>query len=143
VPVSSSSQSDVFASVQKISLCNLYSDAFSPLFRYPYHPIFVVDVPSVMARETNVYLFGDQTNSFDTGLRRLLLIKENVILTSFFERVHYALRLEIGKLGIFERELFPRFTSLGDLLARYRESENNAALESALTAIHQLGSFIW
>jgi len=105
--------------------------------------MFLADDNSIMARETNVYLFGDQTTSFDTGLRRLLLIKENVILTSFFERVHYALRLEIGELGIFERELFPRFTSIGDLLARYRESENNPALKSALTAIHQLGSFIW
>jgi len=129
--------------VQKIKHSQLYSGTFLLGFRYSCHPVFLADDNSIMARETNVYLFGDQTTSFDTGLRRLLLIKENVILTSFFERVHYALRLEIGELGIFERELFPRFTSIGDLLARYRESENNPALESALTAIHQLGSFIW
>jgi naphtho-gamma-pyrone polyketide synthase len=89
-----------------------------------------------------VYVFGDQTNSFEASLRRLFQIKENPLLASFLERTHYSLRLEIGHLSASEREFFPRFTSLGDLLARYCESGNNPALESAFTTINQLGFFI-
>lgn len=95
-----------------------------------------------MERSTRVYLFGDQTNSFDAGLRRLLQIKDNGSLTSFLERTRYALQLEIGHLPVFERQLFPRFTSVLDLLARYRESGNHPALESTFTCIHQLAAFI-
>jgi naphtho-gamma-pyrone polyketide synthase len=38
--------------------------------------------------------------------------------------------------------MFPRFTSIVDLLARYREHGPNAALESTLTTIYQLGCFV-
>lgn len=89
-----------------------------------------------------VYLFGDQTGDFDAGLRRLLQAKNNSLVTSFFQRCFYALRQEITKLHPSQRKIFPRFTSTVDLLARYRESGPNPALESALTCIYQLGCFI-
>ena len=95
-----------------------------------------------MGRTTKILLLGDQTNGFDSGLRRLLHVKDNNHLMAFFERVHYALRLEIGHLPITERDSFPRFTSVIDLLARHREGGTNPALESALTCIHQLACFI-
>ena len=89
-----------------------------------------------------VLVFGDQTNDFDAGLRRLSQFKDNGMLISFLERCHYFLRLEIGRLAMEERELFPRFSSILDLLARYRKSANNPALEDALTCIHQIAYFI-
>ncbi|KAJ9668079.1 hypothetical protein H2201_001885 [Coniosporium apollinis] len=91
---------------------------------------------------TKIYLFGDQTHSFDAGLRRLYQQKENGPLTAFFEKVHFALRREIGQLPVAERQWFPAFTSVVDLLARHRESGNNPALEGALTCIHHLACFI-
>jgi naphtho-gamma-pyrone polyketide synthase len=96
----------------------------------------------MMGHSSQVLLFGDQTNAFESGLRALLLRKENVILNSFFERTHFALRLEIGKLGASERHLFPRFTSVSDLLVQYCKLGNSPALESALTVLYQLASFI-
>lgn len=89
-----------------------------------------------------VYLFGDQTSDFDAGLRRLLQVKNNTIVASFFQRCFHALRQEIARLSPSERKIFPRFTSIVDLLARHRESDPNPALESALTCIYQLGCFI-
>ncbi|OJJ48520.1 hypothetical protein ASPZODRAFT_150731 [Penicilliopsis zonata CBS 506.65] len=89
-----------------------------------------------------VYLFGDQTGDFDAGLRRLLEAKNNSLLTSFFQRSFFALRTEVTKLPPSQRAIFPRFTSLVDLLARYRENGPNPALESAFTCIYQLGCFI-
>ncbi|KAJ5795215.1 hypothetical protein N7457_001814 [Penicillium paradoxum] len=95
-----------------------------------------------MEGPSRVYLFGDQTADFDSGLRRLLHAKNDSLLVAFFQKCYYALRKEITSLPPSERQIFPRFTSIVDLLARYRESGANPALESALTAIYQLGSFI-
>ncbi|KAL2010566.1 hypothetical protein VTN00DRAFT_6373 [Thermoascus crustaceus] len=95
-----------------------------------------------MGVASRVYLFGDQTGDFDAGLRRLLQAKNNSLLTSFLERCFYALRHEIAQLSPSQRQTFPRFTSVVDLLSRWRESGPNPALESALTCIYQLGCFI-
>ncbi|KAJ5270272.1 hypothetical protein N7505_006030 [Penicillium chrysogenum] len=90
----------------------------------------------------HVYLFGDQTAEFDSGLRRLLHAKNDSLLAAFFQKSYYALRKEITSLPPSERQGFPRFTSIVDLLARFKESGPNPALESALTTIYQLGCFI-
>ena len=89
-----------------------------------------------------VYLFGDQTGDFDAGLRCLFQSKSNSLLTCFFERCYYAIRQEITRLPPSEQERFPRFTNIVELLARYRDSSDRAALGSALTCIYQLGCFI-
>ncbi|KAJ5908568.1 hypothetical protein N7495_001250 [Penicillium taxi] len=91
---------------------------------------------------SRVYLFGDQTADFDSGLRRLVHAKNDSLLIAFFQKSYHALREEISKLPQSERQMFPRFTSIVDLLKRYRVSGPNPALESALTTIYQLGSFI-
>lgn len=95
-----------------------------------------------MAGPSRVYLFGDQTANFDSGLRRLLQAKNDSLVSSFFQKCYYALRKEISQLPPSQRQMFPRFTSVVDLLARYRESGPSTALESALTTIYQLGCFI-
>lgn len=94
-----------------------------------------------MARQTQVYLFGDQTFDFDGGLRRLLHVKDNAVLISFFERVQHAIRIEIGELPFQTKELFPRVSSLIDLLAKHREAGSNPAIEKMLACIHQFACF--
>lgn len=89
-----------------------------------------------------VYLFGDQTSDFEVGLRRLLQAKDHTIVSAFFQKCYHALRQEISSLSPSERSIFPRFTSIVDLLARHCESPGNPALESALTCLYQLGCFI-
>ncbi|CRL29453.1 Beta-ketoacyl synthase [Penicillium camemberti] len=95
-----------------------------------------------MEGPSHVYLFGDQTADFDSGLRRLLHAKNDSLLAAFFQKSYYALRKEITSLPPSERQQFPRFTSIVDLLARFKELGPNPALESALTTIYQLGCFI-
>ncbi|KAJ5689294.1 hypothetical protein N7462_003686 [Penicillium macrosclerotiorum] len=95
-----------------------------------------------MEGPSRVYLFGDQTAEFDSGLRRLLHAKNDSFVIAFFQKCYHALRWEISQLPPSERQIFPRFTSIVDLLARYKEFGPNPALESALTTIYQLGSFI-
>ncbi|KAL4923749.1 polyketide synthase alb1 [Aspergillus undulatus] len=90
----------------------------------------------------HVYLFGDQTGDFEVGLRRLLQAKNHTITSSFFQKSYHALRREISSLPPSERSIFPRFTSIPDLLARHCESPGNPALDSALTCLYQLGCFI-
>ena len=95
-----------------------------------------------MSEPKQILLFGDQTNPFDDGIRKLYMHKENPYLISFLERAFFALRSEVGRLPATKRQQFPRFTSTLDLLARYRKSGNNPALEGALTAVHQIAAFI-
>lgn len=95
-----------------------------------------------MGSATKAYVLGDQTTEFDSGLRRLIQAKSNSFVTTFLERCYFALRHEITQLPPSDRSKFPRFTSIVSLLSRYRELGPNPALESALTTIYQLGSFI-
>lgn len=90
----------------------------------------------------NIYFFGDQTNAYDAELTRLLHVKDCGVLTSFFEKAHFALRIEISRLPVSRQGLFPRFSSLVDLLARRSESGNNPALELSLLCLTQLARFI-
>ncbi|KAJ6155451.1 hypothetical protein N7470_006017 [Penicillium chermesinum] len=95
-----------------------------------------------MADLNQVYLFGDQTADFESGLRRLLQTKNDSLVIAFFQKCYHAVRQEISKLPPSERQMFPRFTSIVDLLARYKEHGANVVLESTLTTIYQLGCFI-
>ncbi|GCB19650.1 conidial yellow pigment biosynthesis polyketide synthase [Aspergillus awamori] len=95
-----------------------------------------------MEGPSRVYLFGDQTSDIEAGLRRLLQAKNSTIVQSFFQQCFHAIRQEIAKLPPSHRKLFPRFTSIVDLLSRSRESGPSPVLESALTCIYQLGCFI-
>ena len=96
-----------------------------------------------MDPSSQVFLFGDQTVAFTADLRQLLHVNDNVVLKSFFERAHYALRLEIAQLPARQQEWFPRFTSLLELAAHHRESTSNPALELSLLCLNQLARFIW
>ncbi|GAB7355309.1 hypothetical protein MBLNU459_g5843t1 [Dothideomycetes sp. NU459] len=95
-----------------------------------------------MDDNVEILLFGDQTNSFDHSLRKLLQTKDNSALTTFLERVSFALRLEISGLSSTKQQNFPHFTSALELLTRYRDFPKHPALESAFHCLNQLGWFV-
>ncbi|KAL7941084.1 conidial yellow pigment biosynthesis polyketide synthase [Trichoderma barbatum] len=96
-----------------------------------------------MAHQRCLYLFGDQTNDFVSGLRQLLRLKDDPLLASFFEKTHVALRHEITQQRRHVQELLPRFSSIVDLLSAYStDLDSTPVLASTLTTIYQLGSFI-
>ena len=96
-----------------------------------------------MVKSLQICLFGDQTYDVSKKLRELLYTQKSSILESFFEQVYGRLREEVGHLPSHDREVYPRFTSIADLLS-WRERQNTTlpALENALTCIYQLGLFI-
>lgn len=96
-----------------------------------------------MADKIQVLLFGDVTCDYDAGLRSLVARKDNPVLTSFFERVTFAIRAEIGKLPFSDRDGFVKFTTFAELLTRLKNAKTrHHALEKALTCVHQFASFI-
>lgn len=94
------------------------------------------------AKACQILVFGDLNSSFEDNLIVLLHVKDNESLRSFIEQVNYALRVEISTLSLVERRQFPRFTTLIDLFAKYKESKKVPALNFALLCITQLGQFI-
>ncbi|KAG8528459.1 Type I Iterative PKS [Bacidia gigantensis] len=95
-----------------------------------------------MTETKEILLFGDQTNPFDDGIRKLFQRKDNIFVEAFLKRATFAVREEIGKLPSLLRAEFPRFSSILDLLTRYRKIQDNPALEGALTCVHQIATFI-
>lgn len=88
-------------------------------------------------------LLGDlTTNDFYEDLRLLLHLKSDALLVSFFERAGFALRQAIGALPAREQDLFPRFTTLIDLVAKVGETEGTPILRFFLLSIHQIAQFI-
>ena len=95
-----------------------------------------------LERSFSVYVFGDQTNPYESELTQLLHVKDCDVLSSFLEQTHFALRLEVSRLAILHKRSFPRFSCINDLLARKSDSGDNPALELALLCLTQLACFI-
>lgn len=89
-----------------------------------------------------VFVFGDQTGSFASGLQQLVLNKNNPFLVSFFERVHLALRQEAAKLTPSEKKLLPQVANIQELITKYQKGHKNVVLESVLSCLYQLCCFI-
>ncbi|RCI07396.1 hypothetical protein L249_1362 [Ophiocordyceps polyrhachis-furcata BCC 54312] len=87
-------------------------------------------------------VFGDLTANFGDDLRCLLHIKESEALQPFFERVAFSLREEIGSQPTAVQDLFPRFTTLIDILAKADETEGSPMLRFCLMTVCQLAKFI-
>lgn len=92
-----------------------------------------------------VLIFGDLTGGSCGGLQSLLVIKEHPLLTSFFERVAFALRSEIGRLNFSQRQEggWVKFTTLLELVSRVKAvALPHPALEVALSCIYHFASVI-
>ena len=94
-------------------------------------------------RRCQVLLFGDLSLvHFEEQLRRLLHVKTNPLLTSFFDRVNYSLRRLLEKLPSGQQDLFPRFTTLIDLLSRFGETDGTPVLAFFLLSVHEVAQYI-
>lgn len=89
-----------------------------------------------------IFLFGDLATHFEDELRQLLYVEGNESLRSFFEQVSFALREECGKLPSYQQELFPRFTTLSDLISKLGETEGTPALRFCLLSVCEIGQFL-
>lgn len=95
------------------------------------------------AAQHQIVLFGDLTCDYVSGLQSMVAVKENPLLTSFFERVTFGLRQEIGELPASERSRFARFITFNELVARVHKAPAvHPALEKALVCVYQLACFI-
>lgn len=96
-----------------------------------------------MVNELHVYLFGDQTFEVSTKLPLLLHSETSPLLDAFFEQAYHALRSEIAQLPARDRDTYPRFSSIAELLAwRNRQEKVHQPIETTLTCIYQLAQFI-
>ncbi|KAH7016778.1 polyketide synthase [Ilyonectria destructans] len=93
-------------------------------------------------RSCRVLLFGDLSVAFEDDLRALLHIRDNPLLSSFLEQVGARIRADIGCLGAQQQSLFPRFTTLIDLVSKLGETEGTPALKFCLLSICQIGQFL-
>ncbi len=90
----------------------------------------------------NIYLFDDQSDSFESDLTRLLHVRDCHFASSFFDQIHYDLRLEISRLPTSRQQWFSPCLSVIELMARRCDSGNHSTLEVALLCLTQLARFI-
>ncbi|KAF2676586.1 polyketide synthase [Lentithecium fluviatile CBS 122367] len=94
-------------------------------------------------RECHILLFGDLSLiQFEEQFRRILHVKTNALLTSFLDRVNYALRRLLETLPVEQQVLFPRFTTLIDLVSKLGETEGTPILRFFLLSVHEIAQFI-
>ncbi|KAI9652280.1 MAG: Type I Iterative PKS [Alyxoria varia] len=95
-----------------------------------------------MVHEVQVLLFGDQSEDIIGELQQLILLRNNLLLSSFFEKAYKTLRDEVAH-NAEERQRLPGFTSIETLLARYVEKGvKSPAIESALVSIYQTATLL-
>ncbi|PGG97986.1 hypothetical protein AJ80_09608 [Polytolypa hystricis UAMH7299] len=92
---------------------------------------------------SQLLLFGDLSlMHFEDHLRQLLHVKNNPLLTSFFDRANYALRRFLEALPLDQQDLFPHFTTLIDLHSRFGETEGTPVLGFFLLSVHEVAQSI-
>lgn len=92
--------------------------------------------PCNMANMLSLYVFGDQDGQFRDNLGVLLLTGGNPTLNTFFDKVALLLRQEIQTLSWSQREQFPSFCNILDLLAIDATKPFHPALQLALSSVH-------
>jgi noranthrone synthase len=95
-----------------------------------------------MVHNTKLFLFGDQTYDFVPKLRELLPIKDNPILTAFFEQAHFVVRAQMIQALTPQEHKAARTSDLAQMLQKYVDGNLNPAFQTALSCICQLGCFI-
>lgn len=91
----------------------------------------------------DVVLFGDLTCDYVGGLQSFVSIKDNPLLNSFFEKVAFSLRKEIGGLAAVDRTILTGFITFPELIARIQQKSCvHPALEKSLVCVYQLACFI-
>ncbi|KAM3427380.1 hypothetical protein NHJ13734_009003 [Beauveria thailandica] len=94
-------------------------------------------------KTAELLVFGDLTASFEEELGRLLHVRGNEAMTSFFERVAFSLRQELGRQPSAIQNMFPRFTTLIDMVAGFgNKMEGTPVMQFCLMTVCQLAKFI-
>ncbi|OAA35274.1 polyketide synthase [Metarhizium rileyi] len=97
----------------------------------------------VVQKEPELLAFGDLAASVCLdSLQPLLHAKNNAELADFFARVSSSLRRYFGQLPSSQRILFPRFSTLIDLAAKWEGSPGRSALQPLLLSVLQSAHFI-
>ena len=93
--------------------------------------------------EFRIFIFGDLSSTqFEDSLRNLLHLKNKPVLGSFFEKVGFSLREYLGTLPVDQQNLFPRFTTLIDLVSRLGETEGTPVIRFLFLSIVEIAQFI-
>ncbi|KAF1812538.1 polyketide synthase [Eremomyces bilateralis CBS 781.70] len=91
----------------------------------------------------NTLVFGDQTADQYPLLRKVTTRKDNALLATFLERAAVALREEIQRLPRSQREEFPDFLTMNQLVeAYYEKGVRLPQIESCFVTVAQLAHFI-
>lgn len=98
--------------------------------------------PVDMANGVTLYLFGDQTYDGQSKLRRLFQHRNNPLLNDFLKRACHVIVHEIGSLPPNDRNSFPTFSSIEDVVSYEEMGKPCAALDMSTTCIYQLGTFL-
>ena len=104
--------------------------------------LYNIDSHETKMSSCRILLFGDLSVACEDDVRALLHIRDNPLLSSFFEQVGARIRDEIGCLGTQRQALFPRFTTLIDLASKLGETEGTPILRFCLLSICQIGQFL-
>ncbi|TLD37529.1 6-deoxyerythronolide-B synthase [Venturia nashicola] len=90
----------------------------------------------------HLFVLGDQTIAFEASLQQLLHVKGNGYLNVFFEKIAFTLREEISGLPSHQQDLFPRFTTIVDLVHDLGSTKGTPALKFPLLCVYEIGQFI-
>lgn len=88
-----------------------------------------------------VYAFGDQTYDA-TGLLSTLLLRDDVLVADFFQRVTRRLQQEVAALGPEQRKKCVRFATLLDLIPFWKAGTLDPSLCQALTCSAQIAAIL-
>lgn len=86
-----------------------------------------------------LYIFGDQSQKVDEGLRTIICSDRDPIQDSFLAKAYEAIRSEIHAL---KPRVSIKFAGLLDLLALREDGFKSVPLDHALTVIYQISLFI-
>jgi len=95
-----------------------------------------------MAQSRRILLFGDQTYDFAPKLRELLSVKDNPILTAFFEQAHYVVRAQMIRALDPREHKAARTSGLVHMLQKFADGKLSSAFQTPLSCITQIGSFM-
>ncbi|KAI0437215.1 beta-ketoacyl synthase [Xylaria telfairii] len=95
-----------------------------------------------MANQLKLCIFGDQTCDLKLLWRELFQTRSNPAVEDFLTRAYRAVRQEVYRLPPEVRESVPRFTCVDDLLLSSGGSRRCVAIDTAVSCIYQLATFI-
>jgi hypothetical protein len=95
-----------------------------------------------MPDQLKLCIFGDQTFDLTPHWKELFQIRDNPAVEDFLVKAYNAVRLEIYKLPLEVRDDIPRFTNFNDLILSNQSGRRCVAIDTAVSCIYQLATFL-